>query len=72
MKYKYKIKIHLAKTNEELESILNNYGNEGYRVFRVEKTDHCIYEGGACKYTIYLEQKIKNEQSANKHNKNQR
>jgi len=72
MKYKYEIKIHLAKDNNELECILNNYGDNGYRVFRVEKTDHCIYEGGACKYTIYLEQKIKNEQSPNKHSKNKR
>lgn len=72
MKYKYQIKIHLAKNNDELESILNNYGNEGYRVFRVEKTDHCIYEGGACKYTIYLEKKIKHEQSTNKHSKGKR
>lgn len=59
MRYKYQIKIHLAKNTFELEQILNNYGKNGCRVFRVEKTDHCIYEGGACKYTIYLEEKIK-------------
>lgn len=58
-KYKYTIKIHLARDFEELQDILNNYGSSGFRVFRVEKTDHCIYEGGKCKYTIYLEQKTK-------------
>jgi hypothetical protein len=58
-KYQYQIKIHLAKDFEQLQKILNDYGNNGFRVFRVEKTDHCVYEGGACKYTLYLEKKIK-------------
>lgn len=59
MKYAYQIKIHLAKSTTDLEDILNEYGKNGFRVFRVEKTDHCVYEGGACKYTIYIEKKMK-------------
>jgi len=59
MKYTYQIKIHLAKSTTDLEDILNEYGKNGFRVFRVEKTDHCVYEGGACKYTIYIEKKMK-------------
>ena len=62
-KYKYTIKIHLVKYFEELENILNDYGESGYRVFRVEKMDHCIYEGGSCKYIVYLEQKIKKDKN---------
>jgi len=58
-KYKYTIKIHLAKDFEELQEILNEYGKIGHRVFRVEKMDHCIYEGGKCKYIIYLEEKLR-------------
>ena len=58
-KYKYTIKIHLVKDFEELQNILNDYGQSGRRVFRVEKMDHCIYEGGSCKYVVYLEEKIK-------------
>lgn len=58
-KYQYQIKIHLAKDFDQLQKILNDYGNNGFRVFRVEKTDHCVYEGGSCKYTLYLEKKIK-------------
>jgi hypothetical protein len=58
-KYKYTIKIHLVKDFEELQNILNDYGKSGIRVFRVEKMDHCIYEGGSCKYVVYLEEKIK-------------
>lgn len=58
-KYKYQIKIHLVKNTSDLETILNQYGQSGQRAFRVEKMDHCIYEGGACKYVIYLEQKIR-------------
>ena len=54
-KYKYTIKIHLVKDFEELQNILNDYGKSGIRVFRVEKMDHCIYEGGSCKYVVYLE-----------------
>ncbi len=59
MKYKYTIKIHLVKDFEELQNILNDYGQSGRRVFRVEKMDHCIYEGGTCKYVVYLEERIK-------------
>jgi hypothetical protein len=74
-KYKYTIKTHLVKDFQELQNILNEYGYSGCRVFRVEKMDHCIYEGGTCKYIVYLEEKIKNvknEQSPNKHNKTKR
>jgi len=62
-KYKYTIKIHLVKDFEELQNILNDYGQSGYRVFRVEKMDHCIYEGGSCKYIVYLEEKIKKDKN---------
>ena len=58
-KYKYKMKIHLAKDFGELQEILNDYGETGHRVFRVEKMDHCIYEGGRCKYILYLEEKVR-------------
>jgi hypothetical protein len=60
MKYKYTIKIHLVKSVEQLEDLLNSYGSAGMRVSKVEKTDNCIYEGDRTKYTIYLEEKIKN------------
>jgi len=59
MKYKYSIKIHLVKDVEDLEHILNKYGESGIRVSKVEKTDHCVYEGGKMKYTVFLEEKIK-------------
>lgn len=62
-KYRYTIKIHLVKDFEELQNILNDYGQSGNRVFRVEKMDHCIYEGGSCKYIVYLEQKIKKDKN---------
>ena len=50
-------------TKKELQNILNDYGQSGNRVFRVEKMDHCIYEGGSCKYIVYLEQKIKKDKN---------
>lgn len=58
-KYRYNIKIHLVKDIEDLEHILNKYGESGIRVTKVERTDNCIYDNGRMKYTVFLEEKIK-------------
>jgi hypothetical protein len=58
-KYRYTIKIHSVENTESLQTIMNTYGKDGFRVIKVEKTDNVIYEGNLTKYTLYLEEKIK-------------
>jgi hypothetical protein len=60
-KYQYTIKIVSVKSIEHLEIILNEYAKKGFRVISVAKTDHVLYEGNIQKYTIYMEEKVKNE-----------
>ena len=60
MKYKYTIKIHLVEDIARLQEIMNSYGSAGLRVIKAEKTDNCLCEGNLMKYTIYLEEKVKN------------
>jgi hypothetical protein len=60
-KYKYSIRMHIVKDMQELEEILNRYGSEGFRITKVERTDNLLYEGFRMKYSIFLEEKCKNE-----------
>lgn len=57
-KYRYTIHIVLVKDIEELQSIMNSFGDKGHRVSKVERTDNSLYEGNKMKYTIYTETKI--------------
>lgn len=52
--------MHLVNDMEKLQEIMNSYGSAGARVTKVERTDNCLYEGNLMKYTIYLEEKVKN------------
>jgi len=60
-KYKYTIKIVSVKSMEHLQEILNEYAANGFRVISVDRTDYVLYDGNTNKYTLYLEQKAKNE-----------
>jgi hypothetical protein len=60
-KYQYTIRIVSVKSIGDLESILNEYAQLGFRVISVDKTDHVLYEGNIQKYTIYMEEKVKHE-----------
>ncbi len=51
-KYKYFVKIHKALDFKELESKMNEYGENGIRVTKVEKLNET-------QYIFYLEEKIK-------------
>jgi len=53
--------MHIVKDMQELEEILNRYGSEGFRITKVERTDNLLYEGFRMKYSIFLEEKCKNE-----------
>jgi hypothetical protein len=46
---------------EHLQEILNEYAANGFRVISVDRTDYVLYDGNTNKYTLYLEQKAKNE-----------
>ena len=60
MKYKYTIKIHSVVDYDELESVMNDYGTNGYRVVKSEFIGD-VFENGRPmkKFVVYLEKKIK-------------
>jgi len=60
MKYKYSIKIHNVIDYSELESIMNDYGRDGYRVTKAEFVGD-VFENNRPmkKFVVYLEKKIK-------------
>jgi hypothetical protein len=60
MKYKYSIKIHNVIDYSELESIMNDYGRDGYRVTKAEFVGD-VFENNrpVKKFVVYLEKKIK-------------
>ena len=60
MKYKYTIKIHSVVDYDELESVMNDYGTNGYRVVKAEFIGD-VFENGRPmkKFVVYLEKKIK-------------
>jgi len=60
MKYKYTIKIHTVTDYAALETVLNKYGSDGFRVTKIEDLGS-IFESGRPmrKYVLYLEEKIK-------------
>jgi len=59
MKYKYSIKIHNVIDYSELESIMNDYGRDGYRVTKAEFVGD-VFENNRPmkKFVVYLEKKI--------------
>ena len=60
MKYKYTIKIHTVVDYAALETLLNKYGSEGYRVTKIEDIGSVFVNGLPMrKYVLYLEQKLK-------------
>jgi hypothetical protein len=61
MKYKYTLKIHNVVDYSELESVMNNYGANGYRVSKAEFIGDTFDIGRPMKkFVLHLEQKIKN------------
>ena len=62
MKYKYTIKIHNVVDYNELETIMNKYGNDGYRISKAECIGDTFESSRPMKkFVLYLEKKIKNE-----------
>ena len=62
MKYKYTVKIHNVVDYNELETIMNKYGNDGYRISKAESIGDTFESGRPMKkFVLYLEKKIKNE-----------
>lgn len=60
MKYKYIIKIHNVVDYSELESVMNDYGSDGYRVTKAEFISDTFENGRPLKkFVIYLEKKVK-------------
>ena len=60
MKYKYTLKIHNVVDYSELESVMNNYGANGYRVSKAEFIGDAFDCGRPMKkFVLHLEQKIK-------------
>ena len=60
-KYKYRVKIHNVESTGELEKIMNEYGSEGIRVTKVDFIESKLINGRqTARYTLYLEEKIKN------------
>lgn len=60
MKYKYNIKIHSVESTEELETVMNEYGEKGIRVIKADFLDSRIVKGRQqARYTLYLEEKSK-------------
>ena len=59
-KYKYRVKIHNVESTDELEKIMNEYGSEGVRVTKVDFIESKTINGRqTARYTLYLEEKIK-------------
>lgn len=60
MKYQYFIKIHNVLDYNDLESIMNEYGNDGYRVSKAEFIGDVFKNGKPMKrFVLHLEKKIK-------------
>lgn len=60
MKYQYFIKIHNVLDYNDLESIMNKYGNDGVRVIKAEFIGDTFEKSRPMrKYVLYLEKKIK-------------
>lgn len=60
MKYQYTIKIHNVIDYGELETVMNDYGKNGFRVTKVEFIGDSFEKGRPMrKYVLYLEKKIK-------------
>ena len=67
MKYKYSVRIHNVETTAELEKIMNEYGSKGIRVIKADFLDSKVNKGRqVARYTLYLEEKIKNKKTYEK------